>query len=138
MKDIMVADLASRENQEITAFFAVVSKQVRTNREGGRYFALVLADRTGPIDGRMWEIDEAGPFEAGDVVKVRGEVCRFNERLQIKVEKIRCATVGEYELRDFVPQSQRDIAEMWAELAGLGGRLARSGSEGAAGGFPER
>jgi len=118
MKDIMVADLASRENQQITGFFAAATKQVRTNREGGRYFALTFADRTGQIDGRMWEIDEAGPFEPGDVVKVRGEICRFNERLQIKVDKIRRATPGEYELNDFVPQSQRDIGEMWSELLG--------------------
>lgn len=116
MKDAMVAELASRENREITGFFAVAAKQVRTNREGGRYFALTLSDRTGQIDARMWEIDDAGPFEPGDVVKVRGEVCRFNDRLQIKVEKIRRATEGEYELSDFVPQSQRDIDEMWAEL----------------------
>jgi 3'-5' exoribonuclease len=118
MKEIMVADLASRENREITAFFAAVSKQVRTGRDGGRYFALTLADRTGQIDGRMWEIDDAGDFDPGDVVKVRGEVCRFNERLQIKVEKIRRAMTDEYELVDFVPQSQRDIGEMWAELQG--------------------
>lgn len=116
MKIPMVADLASRENQEITGFFAAVSKQVRTGRDGGRYFALTLADRTGPIDGRMWEIADAGPFDPGDVVKLRGEVCRFNDRLQIKVEKIRRAVAGEYELGDFVPQSQRDIGEMWAEL----------------------
>jgi 3'-5' exoribonuclease len=118
MKEIMVADLASRENREITAFFAAVSKQVRTGRDGGRYFALTLADRTGQIDGRMWEIDDAGDFDPGDVVKVRGEVCRFNERLQIKVEKIRRAMTDEYELVDFAPQSQRDIGEMWAELQG--------------------
>jgi 3'-5' exoribonuclease len=118
MKEIMVADLASRENREITAFFAAVSKQMRTGRDGGRYFALTLADRTGQVDGRMWEIDDAGDFDSGDVVKVRGEVCRFNERLQIKVEKIRRAMTDEYELGDFVPQSQREIGEMWAELQG--------------------
>jgi 3'-5' exoribonuclease len=118
MKEIMVADLASRENREITAFFAAVSKQMRTGRDGGRYFALTLADRTGQVDGRMWEIDDAGDFDPGDVVKVRGEVCRFNERLQIKVEKIRRAMTDEYELGDFVPQSQREIGEMWAELQG--------------------
>jgi 3'-5' exoribonuclease len=118
MKDIMVGDLGSRENKEITGFFAASSKQVRTGRDGGRYFALLFADRTGQIDARMWEIDDAGEFDVGDVVKVRGEVCRFNERLQIKVEKIRRATADEYELSDFVPQSKRDIEEMWAELLG--------------------
>ncbi len=116
MKETLVADLASRENQEITGFFAASQKQVRTGRDGGRYFALVLSDRTGQIDGRMWETEEAGDFETGDVVKVRGEVCRFNERLQIKVEKIRRARPDEFELGDFVPQSSRPIDEMWAEL----------------------
>ncbi|HEX4308830.1 MAG TPA: HD domain-containing protein [Acidobacteriaceae bacterium] len=114
----MVADLASRENREITGFFSAALKQVRTGRDGGRYLALTLADRTGQIDGRMWEIDDAGEFDAGDVVKVLGEVCRFNERLQIKVKKIRRAAAGEFDLGDFVSQSKRDLDEMWTELLG--------------------
>lgn len=114
----MVADLASRENREITGFFAAGSKQVRTGRDGARYFALTLVDRTGQIEARMWEIDDAGEFEAGDVVKVLGDVGRFNERLQIKVKKIRRAAAGEFELGDFLPQSERDIGEMWVELQG--------------------
>lgn len=114
----MVADLAGRENQTLTGYFAVGMRQVRTGRDGGRYLALTLCDRTGTIDARMWEIADAGEFEAGDVVKVRGQVCRFNEKLQIKVEKIRQAQAAEYELADFVPQTERDIAGMWAELEG--------------------
>ncbi len=118
MKDLWVADLASRENREITGFFAAAAKQVRSGRDGGRYFALTLCDRTGQIDARMWEIDEAGEFEPGDVIKVRGQVCRYNEKLQIKVDKIRQAQANEFELGDFVPQSERNIDEMWAELEG--------------------
>jgi 3'-5' exoribonuclease len=116
MKDLWVADLASRENREITGFFAATAKQVRSGRDGGRYFALTLCDRTGQIDARMWEIAEAGEFEPGDVIKVRGQVCRYNEKLQIKVDKVRQAEPNEYELGDFVPQTERNIDEMWAEL----------------------
>lgn len=118
MKDLWVADLASWENRDTTGFFAVAAKQVRTGRDGGRYFALTLCDRTGQIDARMWEIAEAGDFETGDVVKVRGQVCRYNEKLQIKVDKIREAQPNEYALGDFVPQTERNIDEMWAELEG--------------------
>ncbi len=118
MKDLWVADLAGQENREITGFFAVAAKQVRSGRDGGRYFALTFGDRTGQIDARMWEIAEAGEFEPGDVVKVRGQVCRYNEKLQIKVDKIREALPNEYELGDFVPQTERNIDEMWAELQG--------------------
>ena len=118
MKEPMVAELAGRENQTIVGFFAAAAKQVRSGRDGGRYLALTLADRTGQLDARMWEISDAGEFEPGDVVKVRGQVCRYNEKLQIKVDRIRRAEAGEYELSDFVPQSERDIPEMWAELEG--------------------
>jgi 3'-5' exoribonuclease len=118
MKEPTVADLAGLENQTFTGFFAAGSKQMRSGRDGGRYFALTLADRTGSIDGRMWEIEEAGAFEAGDVVKVRGQVSRYNEKLQVKVEKIRRAEPGEYELADFVPHTERDIDGMWTELEG--------------------
>jgi 3'-5' exoribonuclease len=118
MKDLWVADLGGRENREITGFFAVAAKQVRSGRDGARYFALTLCDRTGQIDGRMWEIAEAGEFGPGDVVKVRGQVSRYNEKLQIKVDRIRAAEPDEYALGDFVPQTERDIDQMWAELEG--------------------
>jgi 3'-5' exoribonuclease len=118
MKDLMVADLAGRENQTITGFFAAGARQVRSTRDGARYFALTLADRTGQIEARMWDTDGAGDFGVGDIVKVQGEVCRFNEKLQIKVRKIRRAAPGEHAPGDFVPQSGRDIDAMWAELEG--------------------
>ncbi|MGC2639136.1 MAG: HD domain-containing protein [Acidobacteriaceae bacterium] len=117
----MVSDLAGRESQNITGFFAAGSKQVRSTKDGARYFALTLCDRTGQIEARMWEIDGAGDFETGDVVAVKGHVCRFNEKLQIKVDKVRRADERDssrYALSDFVPQSERDIEAMWAELEG--------------------
>lgn len=124
MKEPMVADLAARENQSLTGFFAAGSKQVRSKKDGSRYLALTLCDRTGQIEARVWDADVAGDFERGDVVKVRGQVCRYNEKLQVNVDRIRRAAAGEFELGDFVPQTERDINAMWAELeawvAGLG------------------
>ncbi|MGA7525208.1 MAG: HD domain-containing protein [Acidobacteriaceae bacterium] len=116
MKDLWVADLGSRENRDVTGYFAVAAKQVRSGRDGSRYFALMLCDRTGQIDARMWDVTGAGDFDTGDVVKVRGQVCRYNEKLQIKADKIRQAQPDEYALGDFVPQTERDIEQMWAEL----------------------
>jgi 3'-5' exoribonuclease len=118
MKEPMVGDLGSRENQVVTGFFAAGSKQVRSRRDGTHYFAIMLGDRTGQIEARMWETAEAGEFDAGDVVKVRGQICRYNEKLQINIDKIRRATPDEFELGDFVPHSARDLTEMWTELEG--------------------
>jgi 3'-5' exoribonuclease len=116
MKEPMVADLAGRENQVITGYFAAAAKSLRTKKDGSRYFALTLCDSTGNIEARVWTAADAGDFDPGDVVKVRGEVCRYNEKLQINIDRIRRAAPGEYNLGDFVPQSERDIDEMWTEL----------------------
>jgi 3'-5' exoribonuclease len=118
MKEILVADLPKYENQVVTGFFCVAAKGVRNKKDGAPYFALTLTDGTGQIEARMWETAEAGEFASGDVVKVRGQVCRYNEKLQVNVERIRQAEPLEFELGDFVPKTERDVEELWAELNG--------------------
>lgn len=118
MKDLFVADLGKFENQVVTGFFAVPIKQVRSKRDGAIYYALTLCDRTGQIECRMWEVAEAQPFDAGDVVKARGQISRYQDRLQLTLERIRRANTDEYDLGDFVPRTSRDIDELWAELNG--------------------
>ncbi|MGH9587848.1 MAG: 3'-5' exoribonuclease YhaM family protein [Acidobacteriaceae bacterium] len=117
MKEPRVADLAQHENQSITGFFCVAAKQTRTKKDGTAYFSLTLADSSGQIEARMWETGAAGEFAAGDIVKLRGQVCRYQEKLQINVDKIRKAHADEYELGDFVPKTERNVDELWSELS---------------------
>lgn len=116
MKEPNVADLASRENQSITGYFVAGSKQARSKKDGARYLAMTLCDRTGTVEARVWDAAVAGDFEPGDVVKIKGQVCRYNEKLQVNIDKIRRSAANEYELGDFVPQTERDIDGMWTEL----------------------
>lgn len=125
MKELFVADLAKLENQVVTGFFAVAQKQTRSTREGAPYFAISISDRTGQLECRIWEavavVDE---FGQGDVVKVQGQVCRYQDKLQIKIEKIRKARPEDtdkdkYEFGDFVPRTSRDVEELWVELNGF-------------------
>ena len=118
MKEIYVADVSKFENQAVVAFFAVRSKQLRSRKDGGQYLAVTLGDRTGQIESRMWEnFAEAAPgFETGDVVKVRAEVCRYNDRFQLNLEKLRRANADEFELADYVPQTLQDVDELWSAL----------------------
>lgn len=123
MKDLFVADLAKLENQTVTGFFAVAQKQTRITRDGATYFAVSVSDRTGQIECRIWEAAAIkAEFEQGDIVKAQGQVCRYQDKLQLKVEKIRKTKPedeGKYDLGDFVPHTSRNIEELWAELNGF-------------------
>ncbi len=120
MKELYIEGLSQLENQTVTGFFVAGMRQLRSKADGSTYLALTLCDRTGQIEARMWEADEAGEFKAGDVVKLRGQVCRYQEKLQIKVDKLRradeAADAGLFEPGDFVPKTQYDIGELWTRL----------------------
>jgi 3'-5' exoribonuclease len=121
MKDFYVQDAARFENQVITSFFAVSAKQARPKKTGELYLQLTLADRTGPIEAKMWDNVPAriDAFEAGDCVKVKGEINKYNGRFQMIVRDIRKATDDEHDPADFLPTTTRNVDEMWAELRGV-------------------
>lgn len=119
MKDVYIADFAAHEDKQITSFFIATQKQVRTKKDGNPYLALILSDKTGQAEGRMWDnVTDCIPlFEQGEVVKVKAHVARFDGRLQLKVERIRRAPQGEFDLGDFLPKTTKDIDALWLELS---------------------
>lgn len=120
MKDFFIADAARFENSVVTSYFALSSLQVRDRKQGGQYVAMVLADKTGTMEARMWEefADALLACKEGCYVKVQGQISKYQGRFQITLTKMRHAAESEVEASDFVPSTQFDIDEMWAELRG--------------------
>jgi 3'-5' exoribonuclease len=123
MKDIYVADLAAFDESRIfDAFFLVLSKQQRMTKTNKPYLNLILGDKTGQVEGRVWDPGDARiakEFERGDVVKLRGCVSRFDDRLQMKVDNLRKALPDEVEKRDLLPCTSCDVDELWQKLLGF-------------------
>jgi 3'-5' exoribonuclease len=121
MKDFFVADAAKFDGQTVTTYFAVSSFSVRDKKgAGGQYLALILSDKTGSMEARMWE-DFASAMATcaeGCYVKVQGQVAKYQGKFQITLTKMRLAAASEVEPADYVPSTKYDIAEMWAELRG--------------------
>ncbi len=121
-KTLLIADLTAKENQCVTGFFAASNRQLRTKADGSSYLSLTLADASGQMEGRGWESKDAGEFHSGDIVKLRATVCRYQEKLQLKIDKLRRADpitdAGEYDLGDFVPKTACDIDALWRKLTG--------------------
>jgi 3'-5' exoribonuclease len=120
MKDFFIADAANFDNQVVTTYFCLSSLQVRDRKQGGQYLALTLSDKTGQIEGRMWEeyTDSLQHCSEGCYVKVQGQISKYQGKFQITLTKMRSAADSEIEISDFIPSTQYDIDEMYAELIG--------------------
>jgi 3'-5' exoribonuclease len=120
MKDIYIADLAAfDEGRPFDSFFLVLAKQQRTTKTNKPYLNLTLGDKTGQIEGRVWDPGDpriAKEFERGDIVKVRGCFSRFEDRAQVKVDQLRKALNGEADKKDMLPATTKDVGELWAQL----------------------
>ncbi len=71
------------------------------------YLSLVLADSSGMIDGKYWDVkpEQQLLFEVGKVLIISFEVIKYNENLQLKVFKAEEAPEGSYNLEDFIVTS---------------------------------
>ena len=120
MKDIYIADLAAfDEGRPFDGFFLVLTKQQRTTKTNKPYLSLILGDKSGQIEGRIWEPGDARiekVFDRGDTVKVRGSASKFDDRVQMKIDQLRKAQPGEVDKTDLLPATTFDIAVLWAHL----------------------
>ncbi len=96
-------------------------KQSAVTKNGKTYENVILQDKTGTLDAKIWEpnslvIDE---FEAMDYVEVTGEVTTFNGTLQLNIKRIRKIDAERCNQRDFLPCSEKNIEEMYQELLGF-------------------
>src|SRR5688572_4503648 len=103
---------------EVTFLAVVIGKEVRPKRNGGAFLAVRFADRSGELDGKVWDNPEAVAqlFDCDDVVKVRGTIDHYNDKPQLIVNRIRRCDESEYNAGDFYPASSRDPGEMFGEL----------------------
>ncbi len=119
-KDFFVADAFKFENASVTTHFALSSLQIREKKQGGQYLALMLADKTGVMEARMWEnfADSLTYCAEGCYVKVQGLISKYQGKYQITLEKMRFAADSEIDPADYQPATRFDVDAMWTELRG--------------------
>src|SRR5205814_863394 len=118
MKDFFIHDCAVQQNKVITSTFVVVSKQVKPKKSGEPYLALTLGDRTGQIEGKMWDnVEEVlDAFEQDDFLKIKGLINKYKQRFQLTIHKLRKLRETEIDYSDYLPKTTKDIDELWQTL----------------------
>ena len=107
-----------KEGDRISDIYLIKQKNSATTKNGKPYDNVILQDKTGTLDAKIWEPNSPAidDFDAKDYVEIVGEVTSFNGALQANVKRARKASEGEYTPSDYLPVSPYDIDEMYTEL----------------------
>jgi 3'-5' exoribonuclease len=111
-----------RENEIVEGVFWVKEKATPLSRSGAPYLRVRLADRTGEIEGRVWDgVEEfADLFERDDFIRIKAQATSYQDRVQLNIKSIKKVKDTEVSLDEFLPSSLRDPEEMLAELIEIG------------------
>lgn len=107
-----------REGERIAGVYLCKFCQQALTKNGKAYLNVILQDRTGTIDAKVWDPNSQGidDFEALDYIDVMGDVTSFMNALQVNVKRVRKAREGEYDPKDYLPVSSKDIEQMYEDL----------------------
>ena len=109
-----------QDGENVSEVYLCKNKIVGKTKSGKSYYSLLLQDKTGSIDAKIWELNNGiGHFDSMNYVRVDGQITTFNNALQLNVKKIRIADEGEYAQDDYMPCTKKDVDEMFADLLKL-------------------
>ena len=97
------------------------SKSIAVAKTGKEYGNVTLADKTGTVDSKIWDLNSGGigDFEAGDYVYISGTITVYNGNIQLKIDRARTADENEYVISDYIQCSRYNIEDMYKELMGI-------------------
>ena len=106
-----------REGQKLVGTYLCKSKQILKTKAGKTYYSLILQDKTGTADAKIWELGRGiEDFEAMDYIYCEGLVTSFQGNIQMNISRVRRSEEGEYDPADYIPTTDKDIKEMYAKV----------------------
>ena len=106
------------EGSRVGDIYLIKQRTSAITKNGKNYLNVILQDKTGTIDAKVWEPNSAGidDFDEKDYVEIVGDVSSYNGALQVSVKRARKAHEGEYDPKDYLPVSEKNIDTMYSEL----------------------
>ena len=110
-----------REGTRVSDVYLCKTRQLAVTKNGKEYASVILQDKTGTIDSKIWDLSSPGigSFEPMQYVYVDADVTVFQGSNQLNIKRIRRADEGEYKESDYLPVSSKDIKVMYGELTAL-------------------
>lgn len=107
-----------KEGDSVRSIYLCKGKRSAETRNGKPYDNLILQDKTGTLDGKVWDPNSGGiaDYDEKDFIEVFGEVVSYNNALQLNIRQIRKVYEDEYNPADYMPATENNVDTMYAEL----------------------
>jgi 3'-5' exoribonuclease len=106
-----------QENEQVVEHYLCKKKQTFKSKSGKNYLSLLLQDKTGAIDAKIWDLNNnVKNFEENDFVKIDGTVLLYQNELQLRIIRIRKSEPGEYDENNYIPTTSKNVEELFQEI----------------------
>ncbi len=110
-----------RDGEKVQEVYLCKRKTSAMTKNGKEYENLILQDKTGQIDGKIWDPNSMGigDFDVLDYVQVTGDVVLFNGQKQLNISRTIKVDEADVKKEDYLPSTDKDIDEMMDELLAI-------------------
>ncbi len=111
--------------QTIDDIYIVKDPILRSTTRGDLYIAMFLTDRTGQLNGRMWQATETiyKSLPKPGFVHIKGRSELYQNNLQIVINNVAVIDPGTVDIDDFLPRTKKDTKQMFEEVKATVGRI---------------
>lgn len=107
-----------REDERIQETYLCRQRTTAMTKTGKEYENVILQDKTGSLDAKIWDPHSMGidEFDALDYVEVNGDVTVFNGQTQLSIKRARKISETDVDPTNYLPCTNKNIDEMMMEL----------------------
>jgi len=111
--------------QTISDVYMVKDPILRSTTRGDLYIAMFICDRTGQVNGRMWQASEDvyRALPKPGFVQIRGRSELYQNNLQIIVNSVTVVDETKVAIEDFLARTDKDTDKLFAEVQEMVGRV---------------
>lgn len=109
------------EGDRINGIYLCKQKQSAVTKNGKPYDSIILQDKTGVMDGKIWDPNSSGidDFDSLDYIDVMGDVTSFAGAMQLNIKRVRKAAEDEYNPADYLPVSENSTDDMYGQILAM-------------------